>query len=424
LLNLNYRETFIWAKKGFLAILDHGLFSGANFIVSILLARWLEPTQYGAFAVSYSVFLLIVALHHSSFTEPMMVYGSGKYSEKLKKYIAILIYAQLYLIIPFALLFTGIAFLLGHFYSYDVKDAMFGLAIAGSVIMMMRFLRPVLYVLLEPGWAAFSSVLYLLLILFCIYAVKFTFNISPAKAYIVMGFSALITIFLLVKLIRPQWSIIGNPTPSMIAQDHWKYGKWSMGQSILMWSTGNIYFVILPIWIGLDGVAALRALYNLVMPIGQAIGAISLLLLPIMSRKLRISVKEMNKSMYFYLFILLVFSISYLAFLIIFRTDLVELLYDKKYLSYTNLIPLIAILPIFTSLNAILGNALRVMEHPDRIFWSYLISGAVAVIGGVLLTSLYGIKGSIIAFLLSTLTTGLVMGINYKKLSLRYGAFK
>ena len=32
-----------WARKGSLAVLDQGLFSGANFLVNILLARWLEP---------------------------------------------------------------------------------------------------------------------------------------------------------------------------------------------------------------------------------------------------------------------------------------------------------------------------------------------------------------------------------------------
>ena len=41
-----------WLKKGSLAVLDQGLFSGANFVVNILLARWLTPEEYGAFAVA------------------------------------------------------------------------------------------------------------------------------------------------------------------------------------------------------------------------------------------------------------------------------------------------------------------------------------------------------------------------------------
>jgi hypothetical protein len=41
----------LWAKKAGLAVLDQGLFTGSHFIINVLLARWLEPAQYGAFAV-------------------------------------------------------------------------------------------------------------------------------------------------------------------------------------------------------------------------------------------------------------------------------------------------------------------------------------------------------------------------------------
>ncbi|MGB5153560.1 MAG: hypothetical protein WBN74_07940, partial [Candidatus Sulfotelmatobacter sp.] len=38
------REKLVpWAMKGGLAILDQGVFAGSNFVISILLARWLSP---------------------------------------------------------------------------------------------------------------------------------------------------------------------------------------------------------------------------------------------------------------------------------------------------------------------------------------------------------------------------------------------
>ncbi|HXG36597.1 MAG TPA: hypothetical protein VNL15_06490 [Dehalococcoidia bacterium] len=40
-----------WASKGSLALLDHGLFLGANFLVDIPLARWLPHEKYGAFII-------------------------------------------------------------------------------------------------------------------------------------------------------------------------------------------------------------------------------------------------------------------------------------------------------------------------------------------------------------------------------------
>src|SRR5580692_6677487 len=39
-----------WIAKGGLAIADYGLISGSNFLLGVLLARWLSPEHYGAYA--------------------------------------------------------------------------------------------------------------------------------------------------------------------------------------------------------------------------------------------------------------------------------------------------------------------------------------------------------------------------------------
>ena len=84
-----------WATKGGFALIDQALFAGANFLVNILLARWLTPTEYGAFALAYSVFLLLGTFHTAIFTEPMMVFGAGKHAEQFEKYLGILLRGHL-----------------------------------------------------------------------------------------------------------------------------------------------------------------------------------------------------------------------------------------------------------------------------------------------------------------------------------------
>ena len=118
-----------WVGKGSFALLDQGLFAGANFIVNILLARWLTPGEYGAFAVAFSVFLLLGVFHTAIFTEPMMVFGPGKYREGLPEYFGILLRGHFALMLPGAALLTAVAFLLGRFYSPAVERAFFGVAL-------------------------------------------------------------------------------------------------------------------------------------------------------------------------------------------------------------------------------------------------------------------------------------------------------
>jgi O-antigen/teichoic acid export membrane protein len=43
-----------WGLKGGMAIVDQGIFSGSNFVLYILLARWLAPDDYGAYALGFA----------------------------------------------------------------------------------------------------------------------------------------------------------------------------------------------------------------------------------------------------------------------------------------------------------------------------------------------------------------------------------
>ena len=38
-----------------MALADQALFAGSNFILNIVLARWLSPNDYGAFGVAFSM---------------------------------------------------------------------------------------------------------------------------------------------------------------------------------------------------------------------------------------------------------------------------------------------------------------------------------------------------------------------------------
>ena len=62
-------------KKGTLAVIDHGLISGSNFLISVLLARWMLPEQYGALALAFAVFLLLSLSYQALLLQPLGVFG-------------------------------------------------------------------------------------------------------------------------------------------------------------------------------------------------------------------------------------------------------------------------------------------------------------------------------------------------------------
>jgi len=76
-----------WMTKGGLAILDNGLISGSNFLLGILLARWLAPEEYGAYALSFSLFILVGFLYQALLLEPLSVFAGSNYRDNMRGYL-------------------------------------------------------------------------------------------------------------------------------------------------------------------------------------------------------------------------------------------------------------------------------------------------------------------------------------------------
>src|SRR5437899_1179777 len=76
-----------WAGKGALSVADEVLISGSNFMVSVMLGRWLSSAQYGAYALSFSIFLLLTSIHQALLLEPMSVFGPSLYPDLQREYL-------------------------------------------------------------------------------------------------------------------------------------------------------------------------------------------------------------------------------------------------------------------------------------------------------------------------------------------------
>jgi len=125
-----------WVTKGGLAIVDQGLISGSNFLIGILLARWLMPEAYGAFALAFSVFLLLSYVYQSFLAEPQAVFSGSAYSGSLRGYLKTLLGIHLILTFFGVVLLGGaaaIAAVLGK--GSGLPGALAGVAIASPCIL-------------------------------------------------------------------------------------------------------------------------------------------------------------------------------------------------------------------------------------------------------------------------------------------------
>src|SRR5216683_4409827 len=88
------RESRRWIREGVAAVVDQGLMSGSNFLLSILLARWLAPEQYGAYALAFSLFFFVSAVHQALLLEPMSVFCTSEYATRQHAYIGAMLWFQ------------------------------------------------------------------------------------------------------------------------------------------------------------------------------------------------------------------------------------------------------------------------------------------------------------------------------------------
>src|SRR5579871_824563 len=408
--------------KGTLALSDQALFSGANFLVNMLLARRLAPHDYGAYSLAYAWFLLFAALHQALLIEPMMIFGSGKYFDRFHRYVMLLIGCHAALLVPAGIMLWLISAAFGSDLG-GARPAFQGMALASSLILLFWLMRRVFYVLSKPAWGVISSLLYFLALAAALGILVVFHRLTPQTGFLAMAAGgALVSSILLWKL--RTLSGVGGPSPSFaqVASDHWRYDRWSLASALASWFPSNIYYVLLSTWLGLEGPAALRALTNFIMPATQGVMALNMLMLPALVRDRRHGTRKMNQTMALFLVLLGGGCAIYLSALWLFRDHLFQLFYGGRYTQYRGGPLLLAgALPIGTCLYSAIGNGLRALERPDRMFWAFIGSSAAAVVFGIPLTARFGVTGALLGNHCSAIVFIAMLAWLYRSLSRRPG---
>ena len=215
------QEASLWAKRGGLVVLDQGLFSAANFLVFVLLARWLVPEEYGAFAVSYSIFLGLALFHTAVLTEPMMVFGPGKFAGKFQQYLGLLLYGHWVITGIIALFLAGGAFVAARLGSAAMAQALGGLAIAAPFLLLLWLVRRACHAHDRPGWSVVASAANFAIALGGLALLWRMDRLSAFSSLLILGVGALAASLIALVTLRPRvFGFTGSPTPSAVLAEH------------------------------------------------------------------------------------------------------------------------------------------------------------------------------------------------------------
>ena len=216
--------------------MDQGLFATSNFFLSILLARWLDPLEYGAFSVAYTTFLFLSTFHTGMIIEPMLVFGPGKYKGNFRAYLRTLILGSWFFGIIVGIIFLIVFFALLNFSKSTLTPTLLVMSIASPVILFQWLMRKACYINLQPKLAAFAGFGYMALIFTGAFGLNYYEQLRPFTVLIIMTIAHLFSGLWLFLKLRIHFNKHKDKELMVdVFNNHWKYGKWASGTAALSW---------------------------------------------------------------------------------------------------------------------------------------------------------------------------------------------
>lgn len=393
-----------WFSRGSWAIADQVVYGLSTFLVNVLLGSWVSPAAYGGFAISFASLILVLAFYNAIFIEPMLVFGSRRFSNRFPEYLKTLLKGH----VLFSLLGMTVAIAVASFIRMqgtpELGNALLGLGIAIPFFFLAWLMRRACYVNHNPKLATFGGSIFLVGVIISLYVMNQFGVLTPLTAWISMAFGGLLSgLFLMTQLGVSFSGKSSSRFSNLILRRHWIYSRWAIAARLPMRIPRIIVLSALPIWAGLEATGTLQALSNPVTPIVQVLSAVSLLLIPTLARK-RGTIQFSRLVTRSFAAFIVVTGLYWLA-LGLLNEFVIKILYGGNYADASALLWYLGAQPVFTAAISVFGAAFSAIEQPKYVFWSYLTGAAIGLPITLGLMAKYQLIGAVFGSLVMSFIT-------------------
>ncbi len=394
------------------ALLDQALVSGANFSNGILLARTLGPERYGRFVLETLIILFVQGMFMGFITGPMMVMAPEHEGDSLASYTSELL--GLAAVTAFVCTAGAVA---AHIFmpgaQHGSPAAAFGAAALAFIL--QDFIRRYRFATGSPRTS------------FTLDAVAYLGFLGAVGGMAAAGieitvprvFAAQAATFTLSMCLPGALPVAQAPRfRGETVRRYWREGRWLVGSQMLNWSSYNL-ITIGAGWIGGAAVAGTikiaQNVAGLLNPVMQAIENI------VPTEASRTLLAEGNSGLRRYIrTALLVIGAVYtviLGVIVVFRQQIVGIVYGARYLDAANLILWFSFGTLVLSMSCVVNAGLRATNTSRGVF-AGLLASSVCVIGlGYWAYTGYGLNGAGAVFLLASLSQIAVSGTYFRSVS-------
>jgi O-antigen/teichoic acid export membrane protein len=254
------------ARLGYLAALEQGEISIANFLAALILARAVDPTEFGVYAVGFLMTRFVRAIQDGLTVQPINALGAPLDEANFRIYATNTGLIQLGL----ACASAAAAALIGWGLTAAGND------VAGPTVsalwfvlltwQLQEYLRRVFYTRNQIMASLVISTLADVVRLFLLWNWNQQNSLSGKAGLDAIAWGGLAAVALGLWLARHYWTF-RKITFWQTLRQNWKFGGWITGGSLANWVASELYPLLAAGLISFAAAGAYRALQNLVAPV-------------------------------------------------------------------------------------------------------------------------------------------------------------
>jgi O-antigen/teichoic acid export membrane protein len=403
-------------QRGLWGLCDQGLISASNFCTTVVLARTLAPTEFGAFALLYSAVFFTISLQTALVSRPHNVIGVTLQGADYRRYTTVTAVSQIGFTAVFTLI-TAVAAIVAHVAAWEVAPFLIPLVAVVTAWQLQEFTRRVLYTegrlrvsfandLVSYGGQAVT-----------IAALGWFGNLSAVRAFwIIAATSGIGAVWGCWQIRR---SLCHHGVWAAVRADrlaeNWRFGKWLFGAALATWVTGQTYPLLIGGFISVAEAGAFSAVYTLMGPARILLIAMDTALAAFAARTFADHGTQALRAFVARLFLLTAPLIAAYTLLVsLFAGPILAAVFGQRFRPYGWLLAIFALSFALDYLRLPFAIALEARRVSAPIFRAYFISGVVTLTAGVAAVWFLGLLGAGLGTIANSAILGIMIWNSYR----------
>lgn len=371
-----------------LVLFDQLMYSGSNFMITIFLARLLSVTEFGLFSSIIIYTYLLLSILSAFLIQPFQI--AYPKTENKNEYVQFLLYSVLS-----SFLLISVANFLIYLFLPIKSFSFLTLTFFFITYIFQDLLRKILLTKNAINSVVYMDAFFLVSIVISYFLIDKNINLNVAL--LIISISNLASIcFGIIPLINTFQKTIDWKT---YLKSHWLQGKWFISVSLLQWGNSNLIILFSGLYIGLEGIGALRLVQSFFGILNVLLQVVENYFLPKIA-KIYHENKQTAKQYLFKLTLngLLIFG-SILLVLFMFPDKAIAIAGGIQYVKYSFLVQFMAILYLIIFLGYPIRIMIRIKLLNQSFFIGYLFAFVFTLISFQWLLVNFSISGAVLGLI-------------------------